>query len=239
MAKARKAKTRRDPLVFRHLERVSRKLLEKHPDIVRKFIGGNAGIYALYRKERIYYVGLAHRLSGRLKAHLRDRHKNAWDSFSIYLTINVGHMKEIESLFLQIARPPGNAVGGKPSASRDLIRIVRKEIKAKLERETDLLVGRIKATTGEKIETREEAGALMYFLPRGGQLQATNRGKVYKARLLKNGRIRYAGNDFNSVSQAASNALGRPTNGWWFWQVQRGRGHWVRLKEIRRAGTPM
>jgi len=239
MAKAKKAKARRDPLVFRHLERVSRKLLEKHSDIVRKFIGGNAGIYALYRKDRIYYVGLAHRLSGRLKAHLRDRHKNAWDSFSIYLTINIGHMKEIESLFLQIARPPGNAVGGRPTASRDLIRIVRKEIKAKLERETDLLIGRIKATTGEKIATQEEAGALMYLLPRGGLLRATNRKKVFKARILRNGRIRYEGNDFNSVSQAASKALGRPTNGWWFWQVQRGKGHWVRLKEIRRAGTPL
>jgi len=121
--------------------------------------------------------------------HLRDKHKGKWDTFSIYLTINVGHMKEIESLILRVARPPGNSVGGKPSASRDLVRAVRKEIRAKLDRETDLLIGRIKATTGETIDAKEEAGALLYFLPRGAQLRATNRGKTFKARLLKNGRF--------------------------------------------------
>jgi hypothetical protein len=62
MARARirgPRRIRREALVFQHLERVSRKLLEEHPDIVRQFIGRSAGVYALYRKNRLYYVGLA------------------------------------------------------------------------------------------------------------------------------------------------------------------------------------
>ena len=193
-AKKRKKKTRRDPLVFRHLERVSRGLLERHPDIIAKFIGGNAGVYALYKKNRLYYVGLANKSASRLRAHLRDKHARKWDRFSIYLTINTGHIKELESLVLQIARPTGNSVGGRPSASSDLVRIIRKEIKAKLDREVDLLTGRLKATTGEDIKAEEEAGALLYLLPRGARLIATNRKKQFKARLLRNGKIRSTAN---------------------------------------------
>jgi hypothetical protein len=51
-AKTRPARRRkREALVHQHLENVSRDLLERHPELVREFIGRNAGIYALYRKE--------------------------------------------------------------------------------------------------------------------------------------------------------------------------------------------
>lgn len=41
-------KRKREALVYQHLERVSRNLLVNHSDVVRKFIGRNSGIYALY-----------------------------------------------------------------------------------------------------------------------------------------------------------------------------------------------
>src|SRR5262245_53162914 len=41
---------KREALVYAHLEHVSRDLLESHPDVVRDFIGRNAGVYALYKK---------------------------------------------------------------------------------------------------------------------------------------------------------------------------------------------
>ena len=75
MAKLRRQlrRRRREPLVFQHLENVSRDLLEQHPDVVRQFVGRNAGIYALYRKGKLYYVGLATGLRGRLRAHVMER----------------------------------------------------------------------------------------------------------------------------------------------------------------------
>ena len=57
---------RREALVHQHLENISRELLEQHPDVVQDFIGRNTGIYALYRRDRLYYVGLATALRGRL-----------------------------------------------------------------------------------------------------------------------------------------------------------------------------
>ena len=66
---------KREALSHQHLENASRELLAKYPDVVRQFIGGNAGIYALYRRNKLYYVGLAKALRGRLRAHVRDRHR--------------------------------------------------------------------------------------------------------------------------------------------------------------------
>src|SRR5262245_25173822 len=103
----RPRRLRREALVFQHLERVSRELLVRHPHIVRQFIGRNAGVYALYRKNRLYYVGLAKTLRGRLTAHGKNRHGKQWDQFSIYLTIKDQHLREIEALLLRITRPPG------------------------------------------------------------------------------------------------------------------------------------
>src|SRR5262245_44478566 len=50
----RPRRLRREARVFAHLERVSKKLLVEHPDIVRALIGRNAGVYALYRKNKLY-----------------------------------------------------------------------------------------------------------------------------------------------------------------------------------------
>lgn len=92
--KARRRRRTREPLVHQHLENVSRDLLEKHPELVREFVGRNAGVYALFRRGKLYYVGLATALRSRLKAHVRNRHSNSWDSFSIYLTIKDQHLRE-------------------------------------------------------------------------------------------------------------------------------------------------
>ena len=118
----RPRRRRREALVHQHLENASRKLLEKHPDVVRQFIGRNAGIYALYRKNKLYYVGLANALRGRLKAHVKNRHGNSWDRFSIYLTIKDQHLREIEALLLRIANPPGAKQRGRLAQSKDMRR---------------------------------------------------------------------------------------------------------------------
>ena len=94
------AKTRQ--LVDGHLERVSRELLEQHRDVINEFARGQHGIYALYNGKNLYYVGLAINLPGRLAAHLKDRHADTWDNFSLYQTRRLDHMKELQSLILKI-----------------------------------------------------------------------------------------------------------------------------------------
>ena len=235
----RKRRSRHEPLVHGHLERVSRTLLEKHGEIVRRFIGRNTGVYALYRKNRLYYVGLASKLSGRLKAHLRDRHSNSWDQFSIYLTIRDQHLKEIESLLLRIARPTGNRVTGKTARSQNLSRRLQDAVKEGQRKEINLLFNRsLGATKTQSSNSRStDANRLASLFPDGARLRGTNNGEAFHARIGRNGQLRFQSKAFTSLSAAARAAVGRSVNGWWFWQVERGKKHWVRLREIRRVGT--
>ena len=99
-------------LVSQYLENISREALEVHHDLIRHYIRGRQGVYALYRRDTLWYVGLAGNLSRRLTQHLRDRHRGSWDRFSVYLTIGATNMKEMESLLLRVVVPPGNKKKG-------------------------------------------------------------------------------------------------------------------------------
>jgi predicted GIY-YIG superfamily endonuclease len=113
-------KSRKGQLVSQQLENVSREALEKYQDIIKNYVRGRHGIYALYRRNRLYYVGLASNLRNRLKHHLKDRHAHTWDRFSVYLTIKDEHLHELEALVLRIASPTGNRQTGKLVRSQDL-----------------------------------------------------------------------------------------------------------------------
>jgi hypothetical protein len=228
-------------LVHAHLEHVSRGLLEKHFDIVRQSIGRNKGVYALYRKKRLYYIGLATRLSWRLRDHVKDRHGLSWDNFSIYLTINDRHIKELEALLLRIAHPSGNKQTGTPAGSQNIRRSIMGAIRRKQDEEVSTLFDR--RPSSREVTSRKAAPAhdpvLLRLLLRGGRLRGVNKGKIHHARARKNGTVRFNGHSYSSLSSAAQAAMKRPTNGWWFWQVERGKRNWVRMRVIRQAGTPL
>jgi hypothetical protein len=94
-------------------ESISSEAFEKHADVIRKFVRGRNGVYALYRRGKLYYSGLASDLRGRLRHHSRDRHKQLWDTLGVYLTIGDQHLRELELLILRVAQPPGNRQLGK------------------------------------------------------------------------------------------------------------------------------
>jgi hypothetical protein len=236
----RKTRGRREALVHAHLRNVSGKLLDEHWDVVREFVGRNPGIYALYKRNRLYYVGLTTGLASRLKANTRDRHRSKWDRFSIYLIVNDRHLKEIESLVLQIADPKGNSVGGKFAGSRDLRHEIGIAIRQKHKQAMFALFGpRSPKSRSTAVSKNRETTRLTKLLPNGARLKATLKGKSFRARARKDGQIRFDGRIFPSLSAAASVARKKPTNGWWFGRVERSRGNWVRLTQIRRAGTPI
>ncbi len=99
---------------------------ERLEELMRRY----AGIYALYRRNTLYYVGLTKNLWGRVRRHLRDRHKNKWDRFIIFLIKRVKHLKDIETLLQQVAEPPGNRVKGKVPRDSDLNRLLRDELRS-------------------------------------------------------------------------------------------------------------
>ncbi|MBI5612913.1 MAG: GIY-YIG nuclease family protein [Gammaproteobacteria bacterium] len=85
-----------------------------------------AGIYALYKRNRLYYVGLATNLYWRLLGHTKNKHKGKWNRFAIFRIGRVRYLKDIETLLLRVAEPPGNVVSGHLHRDADLTRVLRK-----------------------------------------------------------------------------------------------------------------
>ncbi|SKA04900.1 Protein of unknown function [Enhydrobacter aerosaccus] len=80
---------------------------------------------------------------------------------------------------------------------------------------------------------------VLQLFPEGARVRATNHKKSFSAIIRRDGQVRFDGTLYSSLSAAAKAALGRSVNGWWFWQVERGKNNWIRLHEARRAGIPI
>jgi predicted GIY-YIG superfamily endonuclease len=229
---------RRAQLVCQHLENISREALEKHQEIVRQYVRGRQGVYALYRRGKLYYVGLATNLRNRLKNHLRDRHKHSWDHFSVYLTIGDRHLHELEALILRMVKPSGNQQKGKFARSEDLHRRFRQHCKRNMMAEIDGLFGET-CVIQEQQETEElpkgRKVVLAKYISSPLILKAKYKGEYITARIRRDGTILLAGNVYTSPSFAGAAACKRKTcNGWTFWKYERAPGDWVLLDELRK-----
>lgn len=227
---------RRQGLVSQYLENVSRAALVKYHPIIRTYIRDRQGVYALYRKDRLYYVGLAGNLRGRLTQHIRDRHGASWDRFSVYLTIGDAHLRELETLVLRIVQPRGNKQKGKFPNSENLRRRFSRDIRVGQDVELLELLGERGQTPPPKIVGKESGRrpVLADYVNRPGVLEAHFKGATIKARVLRNGSIRYQGRVYNSPSLAAAKACNRKTcDGWRFWTYERAPGDWVPLRTLR------
>lgn len=219
-----------NPLVCQHLEKVPRAVLEEIQQIIREYVRGRNGVYALYRRGRLYYVGLASDLRVRLRAHLKDRHAQSWDSFSIYLTIGDSHLRELESLVVRIVRPHGNSQLGSFARSENLRARFAKDLRAHY-------TGRLRRMLGvppcKPANGSDSKAVLAKYVNRPMRLRARYKGRLINARILRDGRIRLNGSLYNSPSTAAETVVGRACSGWTFWSVERAPGDWVKLHELR------
>jgi hypothetical protein len=68
------ARRKRTRLVRGDLEGISSRVFDFYHDEITELIGKSHGVYALYKKGRLYYVGLARNLRRRVKHHLKDKH---------------------------------------------------------------------------------------------------------------------------------------------------------------------
>jgi hypothetical protein len=226
----------RTHFVYEHLENISREALEKYQSVIRGYVRRRQGVYALYRRGKLYYVGLAINLRSRLENHLRDRHAKSWDRFSVYLTTSDAHLRELEALILRIVPTKGNKQKGRLPRSEDMRRKFAREIRQSQGLELRALIGRLVKLENEEPNMPEgRQPALAAFTKVPLKLRARFKGKVVHARLRRDGRIRLAGKIYDSPSLAGAAACSRRTcNGWTFWEYERARGDWVRLNELRR-----
>jgi len=231
----RRTKTDRQ-LVLQHLELVSWRILEERSDIVKELIRRRHGVYALYRKERLYYVGLATNLMGRLQRHLKDRHHGVWDRFSVYLTTHDDHIKEMESLILRITSPVGNKQSGKFSASENLLLVLNRSMsEADADRRARLLGGTV-ARRRRRVKTRRTKGTLVLagVVDRRLPLRAWYKDKEFRASLRTDGRINFSRQKYDSPTGAGEAVVGRAVNGWNFWMFRNSKREWVPLTQLRK-----
>jgi hypothetical protein len=118
-------------------------------------------------------------------------------------------------------------------------RRVTRAIREKPFSERSALFGRETSPVKSSDELDGIDSQLHRLLPQGARLRGTLKGKDYRARVQRNGKVRFQAKLYKSLTVAAKAAVKRPINGWWFWQIERGRGNWVRLNKVRTAGTPI
>ena len=227
---------KKDGLVCQHLEHIDVSAFEDYQHIIRAYVRRKGGVYALYRRNKLYYIGLASDLERRLGAHLKDGHKQKWDSFSVYLTGNDQHLKELESLMLRVIlpKPKGNKQSGKFAMSENLLRRFKGDIKEFQKKELGELIG---LAPKQSTQTRNKANSLLEeYVQRTGeslQLKTVYKGTTYRAFVQKDGIVRYKNRKYTSPSAAGRAVIQRACNGWAFWRYQRAPGQWVRLSNLR------
>ena len=239
---AKKRKYRKRPIVTGYLEKVSSAIFDRHSKIIAEMIKGQQGLYALYRKEKLYYVGLARNLKSRVNQHVKDRHAGKWTHFSLYVIHHAEHIRELESLLLRIAYPAGNKVRGQLRRSANMLPSLKRKTKA-------ATIAEWKSNFESASHARKKAGGTKPqtvawktmrgerpckgLFPRTVRLYARYKGEEYRAWLRRSGSIRFDGKTYGSPSAAGSAARGgKATNGWAFWKVKQGET-FVRLKEFR------
>lgn len=224
-------------LVCQHVEKINWRMLEEYQNILKELVKKRHGVYALYRKGRLYYVGLAStNLSSRLKQHLKDRHAQKWDEFSVYLTIDNSHLHDLETLILKIAKPIANKQSGnfinaenwKPILKKKFIKEYKKKLLGLgLTKAKEVAMPKIKAQKGRK-------AILAPYVKNRFEIRFRYKGKLHKATVRQDGSILYKGNAYNSPSTAASEITKRAMNGWATWSYQRAPGDWVLLDVLRK-----
>ncbi len=159
-----------DALVTDYIERMSGDILDdRYRPQLAELIRGHSGIYALYKDDGLYYVGLAVDLMRRVDQHLKDRHRGAWNRFSVYLTQRDEHLKPLESLLLRVFKPSGNQQGGRLPGASDRKRALAQSMKRRDDDLRAVALGgaaRKKSVSAAKPGPASTREALLAALPR-------------------------------------------------------------------------
>jgi len=230
-------------LVLKHLESINSTIFDKFQKQISQFIDGQYGVYALYKNRKLYYVGKASNLKRRIGQHLKDKHAQKWNKFSLYILQSEEHIPEIEALIIRIADPKGNISKGKLAGSKNL----QKTIKASIEKEQKLLVENLFSISGgarkagSKItvktpkKTNNSKKPLKGLFNSRKPIYANYKNKTYRADIWQSGVVKFDGKEYSSLTAAAKEIVDSPTiNGWVFWKYKNANGKLVSLKTLRK-----
>lgn len=231
-----------DTLVTEYIERMSGDILQdRYRPQLAELIRGHSGIYALYKDNVLYYVGLAVDLLRRMDQHQTDHHRGAWNRFSVYLTARDEHLKPLESLLLRVYSPSGNKQSGRLPGASDRKRALEQAMKRRDDSLRASALGKsTRAQAASKPVPNGKTRALattnreaaLAALARPLNLQADYKRQTYRATLQRDDSVKLGGVAYPSLSAAAVSIVNRNMNGWWFWKYRNADGKWVRLVDL-------
>lgn len=158
----------------------------------------------------------------------------------MYLTIDDGHLRELESLILRIASPKGNKQRGKFARAENLMRVLKTALRERQRAEMRSLGLGSEVRDPLRLVRRRRANrkrgepTLAPFITSALRLRRMYKGTMHSARVRKNGTVHVGSKSYTSPSLAAAQIVGHHINGWRFWTYQRAPGQWVKLRELRR-----
>ncbi len=241
MAQKRKPVRKSRNLVLGYLERISSKVFSDFPKQLTDLVSKQHGVYALYKGDQLYYVGLATNLRNRIKQHTRGKHRGKWDKFSLYLVQKADHIKELESLILRIADPKGNTIKGRLHRADNLKSRLQRQIKSAQEKQLIKLIGskggvksRSSTKYPKKNTVKSKQPPLALYTKKRFKIRTTYKGESFEAFVRKDGTINYKGVIYNSPTMAGKTVFGRNVNGWYIWRYRNRKGDWARLDELRK-----
>ena len=239
---------KRSTLLVEKLEGIGRGIFEKgYKKILKKHIGNKPGVYALYKKEKLYYVGQAQKLSSRITLHLSNKHARKWDNFSVYIAKKRRYVPDLEAVVIAIADPKGNERQpqlAKLKKATKLRRLIEKDMKeqhqeimgsgrkARSKRKSKRRVTKAIQRKSLRSQNRKSSSSLVGLFGIDKPLKATYKKQEYRAMLLTSGKVLYNGKEY-SPSGAGKVVTGLETNGRTFWQIQDHKNRWITLRALR------
>ena len=225
---------------IKKLEGVPKIIFEKkYREIIKKELAKKSGVYALYNKDKLYYVGRASGLATRLDQHLKDDHSGKWTHFSVYFT-KEKYVHGLESIILSVVpKTKGNKQKSKLGEDKKLRRRIEKameEVDKKYRefhpiRQNKKMNANLKKKSKTKTLKFNKNPSIKNPFGKNKRLEGKYKNKTYKARWLKSGLINYNGKKYNSPTGVAKKIVKRNENGLMFWRVKNNRNQWIKLKD--------
>ena len=153
MSTAKKTAEKLKQIEAELLKRVNAEALEKYKKDIAKLIEGRKGLYALYRKNKLYYLGRAGELKNKIQRHLKDHHQEKWTHFSLYMSQQADRVKELEAALLKAASKEGKE---KLQAIEEMLPKLKGQVGKKIREEYDDLLESLIAAT-RKMKSKAKA----------------------------------------------------------------------------------
>lgn len=97
---------------------------------LRRVLKNMSGIYALYKGDKLVYVGLATDIYWRMKGHSKNKRLD-WDTASIFIIKKIKYLRDVETAVVRIAKPKYNDIRGRVKDEHYLERLLGKRVRTK------------------------------------------------------------------------------------------------------------